>query len=169
MQCSSYRNPSASYIFHTCRGIWRIKCLKLWMSQFWFLQGFSLKILSRRSLRFVDIRVFIFVYVRDVKNQFSAKQGILVTWSRDSYQQRVPVARQLTGQTITFVLQCSSCHNPLASCILHMCSILESCQSRVTREIQSRESSNAHTLEFLPTFSHTTLTLFPPKYKVSNC
>ena len=28
---------------------------------------------------------------------------------------------------------------------------------------------NAHTLEFFTLFSHITLTLFPPKYRVSNC
>ena len=40
---------------------------------------FSLKILSGSSLYFVGIRVFIVVYVRNVKSEFSSKQGILAT------------------------------------------------------------------------------------------
>ena len=40
---------------------------------------FSLKILSGSSLHFVGIRVFIVVYVRNVKSQFSSKQGMLAT------------------------------------------------------------------------------------------
>ena len=41
------------------------------------------KILSRNSLHFVDIRVFIVMYVRNVKSQVSSKQGILATQSCD--------------------------------------------------------------------------------------
>ena len=40
---------------------------------------FLTKILSRNSLHFMDIRVFIVVYVRNMKSHFSAKQGILAT------------------------------------------------------------------------------------------
>ena len=57
-----------------------------------FLQGFSLKILSGSSLHFVGIRVFIVVYVRNVKSQFSSKQGILATQSCDWNELRVWVA-----------------------------------------------------------------------------
>ena len=35
------------------------------------------------SLHFMGIRVFIVGYVRNVKSQFSSKQGILATWPRD--------------------------------------------------------------------------------------
>ena len=44
---------------------------------------FSLKILSRNSLYLVGIRAFIVVYVRNAKSQFSSKQGILATQSRE--------------------------------------------------------------------------------------
>ena len=44
---------------------------------------FSLGFLSGNSLHFVGIRVFIVVYVRNVKIQFSSKQGILATQPRD--------------------------------------------------------------------------------------
>ena len=42
-------------------------------SIFFFLWDFSLKILSGSSLHFVGIRVFIVVYVRNVKSQVSSK------------------------------------------------------------------------------------------------
>ena len=48
-----------------------------------FLEGFFLKILSKISLHFVGIRLFIVVYVKNVKSQFSSKQGILVTQPRE--------------------------------------------------------------------------------------
>ena len=54
---------------------------------------FSLKIFSGSSLHFLGIKVFIVVYVRNVKCHFSTKQDILVTWPRDSSQSRVPVVR----------------------------------------------------------------------------
>ena len=44
-----------------------------------FFSKISLKILFGSSLHFVGIRVFIVVYVRNVKSQFSSKQGILAT------------------------------------------------------------------------------------------
>ena len=50
---------------------------------------FSLKILSGSFLYFVGIRVFIVVYVRNVKSQFSSKQGILATQSREWNESRV--------------------------------------------------------------------------------
>ena len=43
------------------------------------LLKFSLKILYGNSLHFMGIRVFIVVYVRNAKSQFSSKQGILAT------------------------------------------------------------------------------------------
>ena len=43
---------------------------------------FSLKILFGSSLHFVDIRVFIVGYVRNVKSNFSIKKGVLATHSR---------------------------------------------------------------------------------------
>ena len=49
---------------------------------------FFLKILSGSSLYFVGIRVFIVVYVRNVKSQFSSKQGILATQSREWNESR---------------------------------------------------------------------------------
>ena len=50
---------------------------------------FFLKILSGSSLYFVGIRVFIVVYVRNVKSQFSSKQGILATQLREWNESRV--------------------------------------------------------------------------------
>ena len=47
------------------------------------------KILSGNSLHFMGISVFIVVYVRNVKSQFSSKQDILVTQSRKWNKSRV--------------------------------------------------------------------------------
>ena len=46
-----------------------------------FFSRVSLQILSRSSLHFMGIRIFIVGYVKNVKRHFSAKQGVLVTHS----------------------------------------------------------------------------------------
>ena len=106
------------------------------------------KILSRNSLHFMDIRVFIVVYVRNMKSHFSAKQGILATQSCEWNESQVNCQARLS----IFVLQCSNYRDSSASCMLHTCGILVSCRSQVTRKIQSRETSKCtHTPEFLHT------------------
>ena len=44
---------------------------------------FSLGFLSRTSLHFMGIRIFIVVCMSNVKSQFSSKQGILATQPRE--------------------------------------------------------------------------------------
>ena len=48
-----------------------------------FFSRVSLSKFSLEALHFVGIRVFIVVYVRNVKSQVSSKQGILATQPRD--------------------------------------------------------------------------------------
>ena len=57
-------------------------------------------------------------------------------------------------------LQLSTCFTHVAFWWVASCESL----SRSSRE----NPLNVHTLEFFTLFSHTTLTLFPPKYRVSN-
>ena len=60
-----------------------------------------------------------------------------------------------------FVLQCSSCHDPLASCMLHMYGILASHQLQVTRKFQSPSNRMAR-LYFLSYNDPAILTLQLP-------
>ena len=57
---------------------------------------FLTKILSRNSLHFMDIRVFIVVYVRNMKSHFSAKQGILATQSCEWNESQVNCQARLS-------------------------------------------------------------------------
>ena len=110
------------------------------------------KILSRNSLHFMDIRVFIVVYMRNMKSHFSAKQGILATQSCEWNESQVNCQARLS----IFVLQCSNYRDSSASCMLHTCGILVSCRSQVTRKIQSQETFKCtHTHLNFFTLSHT--------------
>ena len=92
------------------------------------------------------LRVFIVGYKRNVKSQFSAKQGILVTWSHDWNESRVNCKAKL------YFLSCSA----LAVMTLQF----PACFARValwwlaSREIQLRLLLNAYNLSLF-TLSHT--------------
>ena len=116
---------------------------------------FSLKILSRSSLHFVGIRVFIVMYVRNVKSQFSSKQDILATQPRGWNESRA------NGLTRLEILSCSATagitlHFP---CMLHMCvtfgdlPIVRSNREALLEYILLSFSSHSHThyLYMIPT------------------
>ena len=130
-----------------------------------FLYGFSLKILSKSSLHFVGIRVFIVGYVRNVKIHFFYKTGHF----GDSLASKM--SHELTARP---ECQFFSCSVPtvmalqLPAYFTHVAFWRVSSRESLARS--SRENPlNAHTLEFFSLFSHTTLSLFPLKYRVSNC
>ena len=115
---------------------------------------FSLKILFGSSLHFVSIRVFIVMYVRNVKSQFSAKQGILATWPRNSSRSRDNKLVRLSFLSCSVptivTLQLPACFTCVAFWRVASCeSLTRSCREKPL---------NAHILEFLHTLSHTTLT-----------
>ena len=149
------------------KGIWRIKCLRLWMSQSWFFLGF----LSQNSLwKLSTFNGYKGIYssVREeCQKSFFYKIGHSSNSLSSGMSCEIELRVNCQARLSIFVLQCSSCCDPLASYMLRMCGILASRQSQVTHEIQYRESSEC-SLEFFTLFSHTTLTLFPPKYRVSN-
>ena len=66
-----------------------------------FLYGFSLKILSRSSLHFLGIRVFIVGYVRNVKIHFFCKTGHF----GDSFSGKI--SHELTARPECQFLSCS--------------------------------------------------------------
>ena len=47
--------------------------------------------------------------------------------------------------------------------------LLAACKPWATREIQPRVPASLHSLEHFFILSHTTLTWFPPKHRVTNC
>ena len=114
------------------------------MSQFWFFLGF----LSQNSLQKLSI--------------FRAYKGIYsrVFMSRELIDR--PDYQFLSYSAPTIVtLQFLACFTRVAF------------WQGASRESLVRSSCenplNPHTLEFFTLFSHTTLTLFLPKYRVSNC
>ena len=123
---------------------------------FFFRVSFS-KILSRNSLHFVDIRVFIVGCVWNAKNQLQPNRmfwrlGLttgtsheLTTWPDWKF---CPVVQQLA-----WLFSSPACFTrvpPLATC-------------------QSRDPVARPFLSFFHTLTHTTLTWFSPKYRISKC
>ena len=130
---------------------------------------FSLKILSGSSLHFVSIRVFIVGYARNVKRHFSAKQGVLAIHSLLGWV--TSLSREITAKPDCPFLSCS------APAIVTL--QLSACFTRVAFwRVASHESLTRSSCEnlfeclqtwILHTLSHTILTWFSPKYKISNC
>ena len=119
-----------------------------------FLYGFSLKILPSSSLHFVGIRVFIVVYVRNMKRHFSAKQVVLATHTRLGWV--ASSSREIIDwQDCLFcpvVLQLSWPFSFLHA--LHVWHFGESLVASHSRVPVARMLLNAHTLGFF-TLSHT--------------
>ena len=117
-----------------------------------FLQGFSLNILSRSSLHFVGIRgIYIRVRMECEELGFS-KQSWLATWPRDLTESRVQAASKQNCQTGLFVLQCSSWRDYSSSLHASLVCII---WRLARREFQSRVPATLHKLEHFFTFSHT--------------
>ena len=113
-----------------------------------FLNRFSLKILSRSSLHFVGIRVFIVGYVRNVEIHFFSKTGhfggSLVS----------KMSHELTARPECQFLSCSVPTIMALQLLAYFtCVAFWRVSSRESLARSSRENPlNAHTLEFLYTF-----------------
>ena len=57
------------------RGIWKIKCIRLWMNQSCYSQGVYLSKFSLETLHFMGIRVFIVGYVKECEKSFFCNKG----------------------------------------------------------------------------------------------
>ena len=123
------------------KGIWRIKCLRLWMSQSWFSLGF----LSQNSLQKLStFNGYKGIYSRvreECEKSFFYKIGHSSNSLSSGMSCEIELRVNCQARLSIFVLQCSSCRDPSSSCMLHTCVILVSCQSQVTCEIQSQETS----------------------------
>ena len=142
---------------------------RLWMSQSCFSQEFF----SRNSLwKLSTFRGYKGIYSRvciEYEESVITKQGVLSTRARDWNKSQANCLARLEvfscSTTVSMTLQLPY--------MLHTCAI--SSDSPVARS--SREallectllSFSSHYWVFLHTFSHTTLTWFPPKYRVSKC
>ena len=62
------------------RGIWRIKCIRLWMNQSCYSQGVYLSKFSLETLHFMGIRVFIVGYVKECEKSFFCKTRGFGEW-----------------------------------------------------------------------------------------
>ena len=135
-----------------------------------FLQGFSLKILSRSSLHFVSIRGIYTGVRNECKESFFHNRVDwwlgLATWlSRKSKPRTNWMAR------LDF-LSCSATAGMTVQllCMLH--SFASSSGLQAASHPQDPTVSPCFTAQFwafLHTLSHTILTWFPPKYMVTNC
>ena len=74
------------------------------MNQSYFSLGFSLKILSRSSLHFMGIRVFIVRYEMKSKKSVFKKIGCTSDSLRDWNESRVSVASYQTSHNVLLVL-----------------------------------------------------------------
>ena len=106
-----------------------------------FLQGFSLNILSRSSLHFVGIRGINIRVRMECKELGFSKQSWLATWPRDLTESRVQAASKQNCQTGLFVLQCSSWRD--CSSFLHVSLVC------IIWRLASRKSPTSSGREFL--------------------
>ena len=135
-----------------------------------FLKGFSLKILSGSSLHFVGTRVFIVGCVWNAKSQLQPNRVFwrlkLATGTSREFESRANCLVRLE------VLSCSA----TAGVTLQLPYMLHTCASfgnlpivSQSRDPITRLFLRAHSWAFLHTLEHTTLTWFPPKYRISKC
>ena len=138
------------------------------MSQSCCSLGFLSQILFGSSLLFVGIRVYIVGYVRNVKNHFSAKQGVLATNLRLGWVTRF--CRKITDWPdchFLFYSASAIVTLQLLACFTHV--VFWRVISRESLVSSSREKLFECTNTWiLHTLSHITLTWFPPKFNVSN-
>ena len=135
-----------------------------------FLWSFSLKILSGISLHFVGIRVFIVGCMRNVKGQFSSNRAFwrlgLAIGTSHKFESRANCLVRLE------VLSCSALAVVTLQlpCMLHTCATFGNLPvASQLWDLVTRLFLSAHILSFLHTLSHTILTKFPLKYRISNC
>ena len=128
-------------------------------SIFFFLQDFSLKILSGSSLHFVGIRVFIVRYIRNVKSQLQPNRAFwrleLTIGTSCEFESRANCLARLE------VLSCSAIAGVTLQLPLHashVCHIGDLLVTSQLRDPVARFFLSAHFLSFLHTLSHTTLT-----------
>ena len=120
-----------------------------------FLLGFSLNILSRNSLHFMGIRVFIVGYVRNGKSHFFAKQGILAThlWVGWVASLSLELTTKLDCNFCSVVLLLSWPFN-----FLHVSHVWHFGKLPVASHSRDLVASPMHTHLRFFTLSHTTLT-----------
>ena len=146
------------------RGIWRIKGWRLWMSQSCFSLGF----LSQNSLQKLSIIrgyngylywcVFVIRKVSFSQIEWSGNLASRLDWIASLSHELTtwdfcPAVQQLVWLFISPT--CFTCVPSFATC--------------QPRDPVTRPYLSAHSWAFLHTLSHTTLTWFSPKYRVSKC
>ena len=139
---------------------------RLWMNQSCFSLGF----LSQNSLWKFSIfywyKGYLYWSEKGMRRVSFSKQSGLATWLSHESKPRVNWMASLGllsySATAGVTLQ--------LPCMLHTCACFSdlpvACQSR---DPVARPCWVAHFWAFLHTLSHTTLTWFPPKYRVSKC
>ena len=143
---------------------------RLWMSQSCFSLGF----LSQNSLW----KLFIFCgykgYLYWSEKGMQRVNFSITEWTGDLASRLdwvVSPSRELTEWPVwTFchvVLQLAWRFSFFA-CFTRV-HLLAACKPRATREIQLQVPALLHSLKHFFTLSYTTLTWFPPKYRVTNC
>ena len=130
-----------------------------------FLLGFSLNILSGSSLHFVGMRsTYTCVCLECEETFFQNKVGWrlgLATWLSCEFKPRTNWMANLD------FLSCSA----LAGMMLQLLRMLGMCATSSGLQAASypQVPITLHKLEQFFTLSHTTLTWYPPKYRVTNC
>ena len=131
---------------------------------------FSLGFLSQNSLwKLSTFNGYMGIYSRvyeECERSVFPKQSGLTTCPHDCIESQANYLAKLE------VLSCSTPTSVTLQvpCMLHMCaSFGDLPAASQTRDPIVRLPWIAHFLRFLHTLSHTTLTWFPPKYRVSKC
>ena len=94
------------------------------------------------------------------------KQGWLATWLSREFK---PWANLMASLDFCPVVLQPARQISFSACFTRV-HLLAACQSRATSKIQSRVLDfTTQSWTFFHTLSHTTLTWFPPKYRISKC
>ena len=153
------------------KGIWRVSMWRLWMNQSYFFLGF----LSQNSLWELFIfrgykDLYIVGWERNTKSQFFSNR--VVWWLGLATGLSHKFKLQANSLASLGLLSCSATAGMTLQllCMLHTCARFGGLP--VASHMQVSAASLciiAQSWAFLHTLLLTTLTWFPPKYKVTNC
>ena len=153
------------------RGIWRVSMWRLWMSQSCFSLGFLSQNYLWKLSTFRGYKgLYIVGWERNAKSQFFPNRvvwwlGLVTRLSREFK----PWANGLANLGL-FSCSATAGMTLQLPCILHMCANFGSLQvASHPRVPVTSLCILAQSWAFLHTLSLTTLTWFPPKYRVTNC
>ena len=140
------------------------------MSQSCFSLGFLSQYSFWKLSTIRGYKGYLYLYVFGMRRVSFSKIELasgLASWLDWAASSNREVTKRLDWTFCPIVLQLAWRFS-FSACLARV-QLLAACKPRATREIQSRVFASLDHLEHFFTLSHTTLTWFPPKYRITNC